>query len=234
MPRAPWRLAAPPLAAAVLRYLCFASSPAPSLTRPHSPALAHNPVRPRPQVAVLERINPQGLYSTRLRRLGEFGAASLRASAGDPRLGPDIPDPLYAAPSGAAERAALRDALHRIAFAVRGLVHCLAQLRARWAGGAKGLAWAWACFSGETCERRLRCAALSCTLRPCYWRVILSPPTAPNDALPAPPPLPQVPSGAGPAPGAGAEPAVPAALPRGHARPRAPRGALAPGVAARR
>lgn len=78
---------------------------------------------------MLERINPQGLYSSRVRRLGSYGAASLRAIPG--QLADNVPDPLYGAASSAAERAALRAAVHRIAFACRGLVHCLAQLRAR-------------------------------------------------------------------------------------------------------
>ncbi|GAB4817705.1 hypothetical protein N2152v2_004751 [Parachlorella kessleri] len=81
------------------------------------------------EVAVMERINPQGLYSTRVARLGTFGAASLRVIPG--QLADDIPDPLYGAMGGAAELAALRAAVHRIAFACRGLVHSLVQLRAR-------------------------------------------------------------------------------------------------------
>ena len=77
----------------------------------------------------MERINPQGLYSTRVARLGTFGAASLRVIPG--QLADDIPDPLYGVMGGAAELAALRAAVHRIAFACRGLVHSLVQLRAR-------------------------------------------------------------------------------------------------------
>jgi hypothetical protein len=100
------------------------------------------------QVAVLERINPQGLYSTRVARLGSFGAASLRVIPG--QLADDIPDPLYYSTSRTAEAVALRAAVHRIAFACRGLVHCLAQLRARCAAGrGAGCSRCWPTWAGN-------------------------------------------------------------------------------------
>ena len=76
------------------------------------------------EVAVLDKINPGGFYSSRIKLLGSFQPpAASRAATADS----DIPDPLY----GDLEGADLLACIARLHLACRGLMGHLLQLQAR-------------------------------------------------------------------------------------------------------
>ncbi|KAK9846070.1 hypothetical protein WJX84_010618 [Apatococcus fuscideae] len=78
------------------------------------------------EVAVLDKINPGGFYSSRIKLLGSFQPLATQAAAA---ADPDIPDPLY----GDLEEAALPACIATLRQACRGLLTHLLQLQSRFA-----------------------------------------------------------------------------------------------------
>ncbi|EIE21284.1 hypothetical protein COCSUDRAFT_48336 [Coccomyxa subellipsoidea C-169] len=87
------------------------------------------------EVAVLDNINPGGLYAARVKLLGRY-APKAASFAGPPSLGAeDIPDPLYGNAGGPAELVRLRTTVQQIRAACRGLLRHLLDLDKRCRGG---------------------------------------------------------------------------------------------------
>ena len=76
------------------------------------------------EVAVLDKINPGGFYSSRIKLLGSFQHLATRTMAA---ADPDIPDPLY----GDLEETAVPGCIASLRQACCGLLAYLLQLQAR-------------------------------------------------------------------------------------------------------
>ncbi|BDA51113.1 probable low molecular weight phosphotyrosine protein phosphatase at N-terminal half [Coccomyxa sp. Obi] len=86
------------------------------------------------EVAVLDNINPGGLYAGRVKLLGRYSPKAA-AFAGPPSLGAeDIPDPLYGNTGGRAELLRLRTSVQQIRASCRGLLQHLLDLDRRCRG----------------------------------------------------------------------------------------------------
>ncbi|CAL8466218.1 g5754 [Coccomyxa elongata] len=86
------------------------------------------------EVAVLDNINPGGLYAGRVKLLGRYSPKAA-AFAGPPLLGAeDIPDPLYGNAGGRGELLRLRTSVQQIRAACRGLLQHLLDLDRRCRG----------------------------------------------------------------------------------------------------
>lgn len=99
-------------------------SPNSLLYTTHCPQSAWACIQVFREVAVLDKINPGGFYSSRIKLLGSFQHLATRTVAA---ADPDIPDPLY----GELEEAALPDCIATLRQACRGLLAHLLQLQAR-------------------------------------------------------------------------------------------------------
>jgi hypothetical protein len=83
------------------------------------------------EVAVLDNINPGGLYAARVRLLGSFSPTSA-VFAGPPALeADDIPDPLYGNTGARTELLRLRNTVQQIRAACKGLLQHLLDLDKR-------------------------------------------------------------------------------------------------------